>query len=62
MAPDAEVLAGALAKVVEAPSQVRFRRIPDEHHVSVPPIGISHGLSVLFDASGAAGLAVPISS
>jgi hypothetical protein len=36
---------------------VGFRRLADEHHVSVSPLAISHGLRLLFGAPAAAKLA-----
>ncbi|MGB8861481.1 MAG: alpha/beta hydrolase-fold protein [Ilumatobacteraceae bacterium] len=62
MAADAEDLAHRLAAAADPSSHVWFQRIPNEHHVSIPPLAISHGLRILFDAPGAAALSAQIDS
>jgi len=60
MAADAETLATRLACAVDHDSRVWFHRLQGEHHVSVPPIAVSHGLRILFDAPGSSLLAARI--
>ena len=39
--------------------RVHHRTLTDEHHTTVPPVAIGHGLRVLFGAPGAAELVPP---
>jgi len=53
MVRDAESFVDALARRRYPSLRLRYRAIPDEHHVSVTPVATSHGLRVLFGGPGA---------